>query len=213
MNASSIQPFVQGFTLSASLIIAFGPQNLYLLRQGLRRHHLFATAVVCTLVDLLLISLGVGGLGTAIAASKQLMVATTLGGAAFLLGYALRSFRSVWRGQSSIENCLAQSSALSLKGTILTALSFSLLNPASYVDTLLMIGTTSGHYPVDARMIFGVGAVIASGCWFFMLTYGSSRLAPLFRHPAAWRTLDMLSGCIMVGLAASLSTSQLSLLG
>ncbi len=211
MNSNAIQPFVQGFTLCASLIIAFGPQNIYLLKQGLRRHHLFATAIVCTLVDLLLIGLGVGGLGTAIAASKPLMVTTTLAGAAFLLGYAGRSFRAVWRGQSFIEGGLSQTAALSLKGTILTALSFSLLNPAAYVDTLLMIGATSGHYPVDARMLFGIGAVMASGCWFFMLTYGSSRLAPLFRHPTTWRTLDMVSGCMMVGLAASLSNSQMAL--
>ncbi len=66
MNPSTIagskNPLSQGFLLRASIIIAFGPQNLFILRQGLRRQHLFATALFNTLADVLLISLGVGGL-------------------------------------------------------------------------------------------------------------------------------------------------------
>ncbi len=98
--------------------------------------------------------------------------------------------------------------ALSVKGTVLATLSFSFLNPAAYIDTILMIGTTSSRYPFNERLFFGIGAVMASALWFFTLTYGASRLAPLFRHRAAWRTLDVVSGCIMVGLAAALSATQ-----
>ncbi len=215
MNASLHQPFVQGFLLCASLIVAFGPQNLYLLQQGLRRRYLFTTVIVCTLVDLFLIGLGVGGLGTAIAASKPLLMVATFGGAAFLFGYAVRAFCWALRGEvsrTSAEGCLSESASLTLKGTILTALSFSLLNPAAYVDTLLTIGTTSGRYPVDARMLFGVGAVMASCIWFFALTYGSSRLTPLFRRPAAWRVMNMVSGCMMAGIATSLFANQSAVL-
>ena len=56
---------VQGFLLCAGLIIAIGPQNLFILRQGLQRRHLLLTALLCTLFDLVLIGLGVGGVGAA----------------------------------------------------------------------------------------------------------------------------------------------------
>ena len=56
MNAatitSSITPLIQGFLLCVSIIVAFGPQNLFILRQGLQRQHLFATALFSSLADL-----------------------------------------------------------------------------------------------------------------------------------------------------------------
>lgn len=200
-------PLAQGFILCAGLIIVVGPQNLFLLQQGLRRRHRLLTALLCTLFDLVLITLGVGGLGLTIAADERLVVATTLGGTAFLFGYGVRSLCSAWYAQSA-THALAGSSQLTLKGTLLATLSFSFLNPAAYVDTVLMIGTTSSRYPIDERLFFGAGAVMASALWFFTLAYGSSRLTPLFRHGVAWRTLDLVSGCVMVGLGASLSATQ-----
>lgn len=202
----------QGFLLCAGLIIAIGPQNLFILQQGLRGRHLLLTALLCTLFDLLLISLGVGGVGTALAAHERVLTVTTLGGATFLLGYGVRALHTAWY-TSPVATCdqsqgMGATRALSVKGTILATLSFSFLNPAAYLDTILMIGTTSSRYPLDERLYFGAGAVIASALWFFTLTYGASRLAPLFRHRAAWRTLDVVSGCIMVGLAAALSSTQ-----
>ena len=92
----SFRPLMQGFILCAGLIIVIGPQNLFLLQQGLRRRHLFITVLLCTLFDLVLITLGVGGLGVAIAADERLLMVTTLGGTAFLLGYGIRSLRTAW---------------------------------------------------------------------------------------------------------------------
>ena len=202
----------QGFMLCAGLIIAIGPQNLFILQQGLRGRHLLLTALLCTLFDLLLIGLGVGGVGSALAADTRVLTVTTLGGATFLLGYGVRALHTAWYTQpasaSDKSQGMGEAGALSVKGTVLATLSFSFLNPAAYLDTILMIGTTSSRYPLDERLYFGVGAAIASALWFFTLTYGASRLTPLFRHHTAWRTLDLVSGCIMVGLAAALSSTQ-----
>jgi L-lysine exporter family protein LysE/ArgO len=168
--------------------------------------------LLCTLFDLLLIGLGVGGVGTALAADARVLTVTTLGGATFLLGYGVRALHAAWYSPAVADDNSCQmrgaSAALSVKGTVLATLSFSFLNPAAYLDTMLMIGTTSSRYPIDERLYFGTGAVLASALWFFTLTYGASRLTPLFRHRAAWRTLDVVSGCIMVGLAAALSATQ-----
>lgn len=201
-------PLVQGFMLSASLIIAIGPQNLFLLRQGLHRRYLFAVAAISTLADLCLISLGVGGLGAAIASNERLLLIMTVAGAAFLAGIGIRSFYTAWHDQKGVQvrigTALNPGTNLSLKRTALAAVSFSILNPSAYVDTLLMIGTTSGRYPLDERFLFATGAVLASGLWFFSLTFGASRLTPFFRHSSAWRTLDVVSGCSMLAIAGGM---------
>lgn len=199
----------QGFLLCAGLIIAIGPQNLFILRQGLQRRHLLLTALLCTLFDLVLITLGVGGVGTAIAANEPVRLVTTVGGATFLLGYGVRALHSAWLADAYGQRPTAETGLLSVKGTVLATLSFSFLNPAAYIDTVLMIGTTSGRYPLDERLFFGMGAVIASALWFFTLTYGASRLTPIFRRSGTWRALDLTSGCLMISLALSLSTSQI----
>jgi L-lysine exporter family protein LysE/ArgO len=78
-------PLLQGFGLGAGLIIAIGAQNAFVLRQGLERRHVFATAAICTLCDMTLIALGVGGMGSLVTRLPALSAAASWGGAAFLL--------------------------------------------------------------------------------------------------------------------------------
>lgn len=209
MNASVLQtsftPLIQGFLLCASIIIAFGPQNLFLLRQGLRRQHLFAVALFSTLADIVLITMGVGGLSTLISNNTTFQIVMTVAGILFLVWCGSRSLISACRPTRQVnEFAAAPTNHNGLYATILATLSFSFLNPAAYVDTLVIIGSKSLLFNVDERIIFAVGAVLASTFWFFTLTYGASKLNLLFRSPAAWRTLDVVSGCIMLGIASTL---------
>ncbi len=201
---------LHGFLLYAGIVVAFGPQNLFVLQQGLRRQHLFVTALLCTLADLFLIGIGVGGMGAAISANHALSTITAVAGIVFLAWCGLRALRTAWRRQGAVALQPASTTALSLKGTVVAALGFAFLNPAAYVDTFLMFGAASGQYALDGRLLFWAGAVLAAGLWFFALTYGASRLAHLFHHPRAWQTLDVVSGCIMLGMAAALYASQLA---
>lgn len=194
----------QGFLLCASLIIAIGPQNLFLIQQGLRRRHLLITALLCTFFDLVLITVGVGGLGATLAADERWVTVTTLGGTAFLLGYGVRALHTATCCQPVLAPSPTAQGGLSRKGTLLATASFAFLNPAAYIDTVLMIGGTSSHFSIDERLLFGMGAVSASALWFFALLYGSSRLAPLLRHPTAWRALDLVSGGTMIVAAGML---------
>lgn len=70
MNYSAL---IQGFLIGASLNIVIGPQNALLLNQGLKRQHVFFTALVCSFTDGVLIALGVLGLG-AIFAEHLLLI-------------------------------------------------------------------------------------------------------------------------------------------
>ena len=52
-----------GFALGASLIIAIGAQNAYVLRQGLKGQHVGPVVLVCILSEFILIGAGVAGFG------------------------------------------------------------------------------------------------------------------------------------------------------
>ena len=78
-------PILQGFTLGASLIIAIGSQNAFVLRQGLKKQHVLAVCTVCFVCDACLILLGVGGFGGLVASALGLMLTARWGGALFLV--------------------------------------------------------------------------------------------------------------------------------
>ena len=206
-TAGSISPLFQGFVLCASLIIALGPQNLFILRQALRRQRLFVVAIFSTLADLFLILLGVGGLSALISNSSIIHTLVTSAGVLFLLWCGSRALLNALRPCSSAQENLTDAAphagVTSLQVTILTTLSFAFLNPYKYLDTLMIIGSKSLAFPDENRFIFGIGAVLASTLWFFLLAYGASKISRLFHSPAAWRTLDMVSGCVMIAVALS----------
>jgi len=70
----SFPAFTAGMVLSLSLIMAIGPQNAHVLRMGLQRQHVWLTVAVCTLADIVLISLGVLGLAGMASGGTGLLV-------------------------------------------------------------------------------------------------------------------------------------------
>ncbi|WP_173922931.1 LysE/ArgO family amino acid transporter [Agromyces sp. Marseille-P2726] len=88
---------VAGLGLGFSLIIAIGAQNLFVLRQGLRREHVFAVAAICALSDLALIVVGVSGIGAVLQAVPWLVEVVRWAGAAFLVIYGLLAARRAIR--------------------------------------------------------------------------------------------------------------------
>ncbi|MCB9136992.1 MAG: LysE family transporter [Caldilineaceae bacterium] len=203
-----IYPLLKGFILCASMIVAVGPQNLFLLRQGLQRRNMLTTAAVSTLGDVALISLGVGGVGRLLAVNDRFLVLVIGGGALFLLWCGGRSLFSACRPPADDIAAAVPAGAAGFRASALAAIGFSLLNPAAYLDTLVIIGASSGSFPVEQRMLFGLGAITASALWFFTLTYGAGRLAPLLQRPIAWRILDLAGGAVMVGIACLMVASH-----
>lgn len=94
MPLSSI---LAGFGLGLSLIVAIGAQNVFVLRQGIRREHVFAVAAICALSDLALIMVGVSGIGAVLTAVPWLVDVIRWAGAAFLVAYGLLAARRAIR--------------------------------------------------------------------------------------------------------------------
>lgn len=192
--------FLPGYLLSLSLIVAIGAQNAFVLRQGLRREHVFWVCLTCGTSDAILIAGGVAGFGALAAKVPWFETAMRYGGAAFLLWYGWRSARSAWIGGQALQ---AEGAApQTLLPTLLTLLAITWLNPHVYLDTVVLIGSISAQY--DNRLLFGTGAVLASLSFFFALGYGARLLAPLFARSASWRILDAIIALTMWAIAVGL---------
>ncbi|WP_264775438.1 LysE/ArgO family amino acid transporter [Deinococcus aetherius] len=200
-------PFLRGLTLGLSLIVAIGPQNAFVLRQGLTRRYAWLAALTCSLADTALTTFGVLGVGALLARSPVLVLIGTLAGATFLLWYGWRSFRAA-RHPGTLQ---AEGQAAQTPGTILvTAAAFSLLNPHAILDTVVLIGGASAGLGRTGRTTFLLGTILASWLWFFGLALLAGRLALLMRSPRAWQVLDVLIGVVMWAIAVGLVRSALS---
>jgi L-lysine exporter family protein LysE/ArgO len=201
MPTPLLSSLATGFALSASLIVAIGAQNAFVLRQGLAREHAGMVALFCAACDALLMTAGVLGMGQAIAAMPALARAMAVVGAIFLASYGLRALLRAWRPGALHAGALAPKRPRTQ--VLAQAAAFTLLNPHVYLDTVLLVGSIGAQQPPGAlRAAFLLGTCAASLAWFFGLAYGARLLAPLFERPAAWRVLDALIGLTMWGLAA-----------
>lgn len=193
----------QGLFLGAGLIVAIGSQNAFVLKQGLKREKVFLVCIICALSDALLIAIGVSGTGTLVATSDLLSHVARVGGAIFLSFYGFRALKAAVEGEY-LDLDRGESVAGSTAKIVLTALAFTYLNPHVYLDTVVLLGSIAGQFAGEERILFGLGAILASFVWFFSLGYGARLLVPLFSKPSAWRVLDLFIALIMFILAAGL---------
>ncbi|MDB5101448.1 MAG: amino acid transporter [Cyanobacteria bacterium RYN_339] len=198
---ANITTFFTGFGLSAALIMAIGAQNLFVLRQGLRREHVGPIVFFCGCADAVLIVAGIVGVGAFLAALPGLTLFLALGGSAFLGWYGVSA---LLRMMSPGAMTVSEGAGVTLGRAIAAAAAFTFLNPHVYLDTVLLMGAAGSSQPVDLRPTFVLGAVSASFAWFTALGYGARLLVPLFSRPAAWRILDAFVGVTMLTLAGSL---------
>ena len=190
-----------GFITSMSLIIAIGAQNAFVLAQGIRKRFNLVIAVTCCTVDTVLIFCGIAGMGILISSSPMLMWLIAIFGGVFLTLYGLRSLISVFAEQKLI----AESEGIKTLGkAFAVTLSITLLNPHVYLDTVVLIGSVGGQYVGLERWLFAIGAALASIVWFFSLSFGAAKLAPVFEKPISWRVLDMFVCGMMWTIAYSL---------
>jgi len=194
---------IQGFEIGISLIVAIGAQNSYILKMGIQKKHVFTTASLCSLLDIILITSGTLGLSSIIDGNKILMLASTIFGILFLSYYGLSSIIRAIKSNEAfhMENSNKEDS---LKKTILTILALTLLNPHVYIDTVILIGSIGSKFPAHQQIDFIIGACLASIVWFFSLAYGARILIPLFKKEITWKILDIIIGLIMLRIASKL---------
>jgi L-lysine exporter family protein LysE/ArgO len=196
---------VAGLGTGLSLIVAIGAQNAFVLRQGLRREHVPAIVTVCALSDLVLIVAGVAGLGALVALRPGALRVIGWVGAAFLVAYGLFAARRALRPGALTTERDAEKPATSMRGSVLTCVGLTWLNPHVYLDTVLLLGSVAAGYGTH-RWDFAIGAGIASILWFSGLGFGARFARPLFARPIAWRVLDSAIAVTMIVVGIRLTT-------
>jgi len=194
-----------GLLLGASLIIAIGAQNAWVLNQSLRGMHPWPVGITCMLIDVLLITVGVHFIGSIQHLAPALVPALTWLGIGLILWLASQSF---WRALRPAKHGLAtanaaeQGATYSIASSVSKVAALSLLNPHVYLDTVVLLGSVGSQQP--SPLGFVLGASLASIGWFSALVLGGKALKPYLQQPKHWQMVDGVIGCILVLVAASL---------
>ncbi len=194
-----------GFGTGLSLIVAIGAQNAFVLRQGIRRDAVLAVVAICAASDAVLIALGVAGVGSVVHARPVTLTVVGLAGGTFLVCYGVLALRRVFRPATMTADSTPADAAAagSRRRAVLTCLVMTWLNPHVYLDTVLLLGSIAATHGA-LRWDFGLGAVIASVCWFAALGFGARLLSGFFARRSSWRVLDGLVAATMITLGVAL---------
>jgi L-lysine exporter family protein LysE/ArgO len=194
---------LQGFGLGASMIIPIGAQNAYVLNQGIKRNHHLTTATICSVLDVIFISLGIFGGGAVLSQNETLLTVVTLGGIAFLTFYGLLSLKSAVQTNKASES-KRQVVERGRRAVILGALAVTVLNPHLYLDTVVILGSIGGQFEGQDRISFALGTIMASFVWFYTLSIGAAKLGPTLSRPRVKQGIDIVVAIMMFTIALML---------
>ena len=188
----SISDFIQGFIIGSSLIIAIGPQNLYVINQGLKKNYILIVVLLCSLSDSLLIVCGIYLSNSLLNLNESLIITMKLIGGIWLILYGLNKIKN--SNSHNIEN--KEFKELSLNKVVFTTLAITYANPHVYLDTVVLLGSISVNF--DNKFYFGLGAIVASFVFFFTLGYFSKFLSKYIKSKKVWFYIDNVMGFLML---------------
>ena len=188
----SISNFIQGFIIGSSLIIAIGPQNLYVINQGLKKNFVFIVVLICSLSDSLLIVCGIYLSNNILSLNTFIITIMKLIGGIWLILYGINKIKN--SRQHEIKS--SEINAASFTKVVLTTLAITYANPHVYLDTVILLGSISINF--DSKFYFGLGAIFASFIFFFSLGYFSNFLSQYVKSPKVWFYIDNVMGFLML---------------
>tara|TARA_B110000196_G_scaffold65307_1_gene55078 strand:- start:720 stop:1319 length:600 start_codon:yes stop_codon:yes gene_type:complete len=188
----SVLDFIQGLVIGLTLIAAIGPQNLFVIQQGLKRSFVFTVCLICSISDTLLIIIGIILSSYLAELSENIIQILKFGGASWLLLYGILKIKNSFREKEFKKIHKTEK----LNNTVLITLAFTFLNPHVYLDTIILIGTISLNF--DSKFSFAAGVSFGSFLFFFSLGYFSKHLSKHFNNKKSWFVIDNLFGILMI---------------
>ena len=188
----SISNFIQGFIIGSSLIIAIGPQNLYVINQGLKKNFVFIVVLICSLSDSLLIVCGIYLSNHILSLNPSIITIMKLIGGIWLILYGINKIKN--SRQHEIKS--SEINEASFTKVVLTTLAITYANPHVYLDTVILLGSISINF--DSKLYFGLGAIFASFIFFFSLGYFSNFLSQYVKSSKVWFYVDNVMGFLML---------------
>jgi L-lysine exporter family protein LysE/ArgO len=199
--------FLFGFTTGLSFILAIGAQNLFVIEQGIKKNHIFLITTICALSDFLLIFLGIF-----IFYSLQSMMTKTV---TLFFNLALIVFlvHFIWEKIKSFHTPLevnTSKEASSKSAVIAQTLGFTFLNPHVYSDTVFILGNLSKSFvSLDQKILFGLGATLASFLFFYFIGYMGYFLRRYFLNKKIWNITNSIIIIYLIGLVIFLIFSEI----
>ena len=177
-----------GFFTSLSLILAIGAQNIFVIEQGLKKQYIFLVCLICSLSDLILIFVGIFLFHYFVQYFNSII---ELIFNIFLMGFLLHFIYSkikIFNTNVSFGNDQTNFSKFDI---FLKTMGFTYLNPHVYSDTVFILGNFSKNYLLSDKIIFGIGASIASFLFFFLLGYLSKFLSQYAQSKKVWNIINL----------------------
>ena len=185
---------ILGFFTGLSLILAIGAQNIFVIEQGLKKQHIFLVCLICSISDLILIFLGIFLFHYFIQYFNhtiELIFNVLL--IIFLIHFIyskIRSFNSKVHFNNEVID-------ISKFNVFLKTLGFTYLNPHVYSDTVFFLGNFSKNFILNQKILFGMGASIASFIFFFVIGYLSKYLSQYAKSEIVWKVINIFIICFM----------------
>ena len=179
---------ILGFFTGLSLIFAIGAQNIFVIEQGLKKQHVFLVCSVCSISDLILIFLGIFLFHYFIQyfnSTIELLLNILL--IIFLLHFIYTKIKS-FNLRVNLNNDIPDISKFNI---FIKTLGFTYLNPHVYSDTVFFLGNFSKNLIFNQKILFGVGASIASFVFFFLIGYLSSYLSKYAQSDSVWKVINI----------------------
>ena len=177
-----------GFFTGLSLILAIGAQNIFVIEQGLKKQYIFLVCIICSISDLILIFLGIFLFHyfTQYFNSTIELIFNVL-----LIFFLIHFIYSKIKTYNSSINFNIETKDIAKFNILLKTLGFTYLNPHVYSDTVFFLGNFSKNFLINQKVLFGLGASIASFLFFFLIGYLSKFLSKYAQNQKIWKVINI----------------------
>ena len=183
-----------GFFTSLSLILAIGAQNIFVIEQGLKKQYIFIVCFICSISDCFLIFVGIFlfyYFNQYFSIKIELIFNILL---VLFLIYFIYSKIKLRIKKIDFNQDFRKTSLVSI---IFKTLGFTYLNPHVYSDTVFFLGNFSKSFLLNDKIIFGIGASVASTLFFFSIGYASNYFSKYLNDKKIWNTINWIIIFIM----------------
>ena len=183
-----------GFFTSLSLILAIGAQNIFVIEQGLKKQYIFIVCFICSISDCFLIFVGIFlfyYFNQYFTLKIELIFNILL---VLFLIYFIYSKIKLRIKKIDFNQNFRKTSLVSI---IFKTLGFTYLNPHVYSDTVFFLGNFSKSFLLNDKIIFGIGASVASTLFFFSIGYASNYFSKYLNDKKIWNTINWIIIFIM----------------
>ena len=191
-----MENLIFGFLTGGSLILVIGPQNIFVIEQGLKRNYVFTITTICAFSDVLLIFLGIFVYQVFSFVSWKVEIILNVILVLFLLKFIWGKFKEF----NKSYNIEIINRSQNLKTVILKTLGFTYLNPHVYSDTVFIFGNLSKNFLLKEKFFFALGASAASVLFFYCLGYMSGLSAKFISGKYSWKYINIFIILFMIAL-------------